>query len=182
MPTLPESLLSDSTVWLFGRVLLDLTFANKEERAKHYTGRGSATQLLRDELLSDDPQLARVYAFAFQNELFDMVKPALFVVNGPGTDLAGGVSKNSSVGTLGVGQIGGLLASDLKGWAYDRDDFSVRLDVMTGPFDRILLDYELADEGFQPFAPRGGGELGRPGPMGGRRRGRRSRRWRAEDE
>ena len=38
---------------------------------------------------------------------------------------------------------------------------SVRLDVMTGSFERILLDVELAEEGLQDFV-RGGAELGQP--------------------
>ena len=50
---------------------------------------------------------------------------------------------------------------------------------MTGSFDRILLDHELAEDGLQGFV-RGGGQVGQPS-RGGRGRGRR-RRWRSDDE
>ena len=63
----------------------------------------------------------------------------------------------------------------------DRDDVSVRLDVMTGSVDRILLDYELAEEGLQDFV-RGGAELGMPANLSGGRRPRRGRRWRSDDD
>ena len=181
MPLLPESLLTDSTIWLFGRVLEDLTLRNAEASRQAYAGRSSVTQLLRDELLAEDARIARIYAFSFQNELFDLVKPALFLVNGGGEDLER-ARASAPVRALGLNVLEEFLAADLRGWAYDREDVSVRMDVMTGPLDRILLDYELTDDGFQPFSARGGAELGRPAPMGNRRRGKRSRRWRAEDE
>lgn len=182
MPLLPESLLTDSTIWLFGRVLEDLTLRNADVSRRAYAGRSSVRQLLRDELVAEDARIARIYAFSFQNELFDMVAPALFLVNGEGEDLERARESSAPVRVLGLNAIEEFLAADLRGWAYDREAMSVRMDVKTGPLNRILLDYELTDEGLQQFAPRGGGELGRPAPMGNRRRGRKSRRWRAEDE
>jgi hypothetical protein len=200
---LPETLVSDSTIWLFGRVMDDIILNPKRAKDDVYKlrpkdpnalGRRSPNHFVVDQLLEDDARLARIYAFSFQNELIDLVKPALFVVNGDGVDpqglefrsrVAGGSTESVSifggaVGGTGLGEMLGTFAAGLKVWAYDRDDFSVRLDMTTGPFDRILLDHELADEGIQGFV-RGGAELGRPAPMGGRRRGR-GRRWRAEDD
>ena len=35
---------------------------------------------------------------------------------------------------------------DMKVWVYDKGDFSMRLDVETGTFERILLEAELDEE------------------------------------
>jgi hypothetical protein len=180
---LPETLVSDSTIWLFGRVMEDILLNPKRASDDVYKlrpkdpnalGRRSPNHFVVDQLLEDDARLARIYAFSFQNELIDLATPALFVVNGDGVDPQG------LVGGTGLGEMLGTFGGGLKVWAYDRDDFSVRLDMTTGSFDRILLDHELAEEGIQGFV-RGGAELGRPAPMGGRHRGR-GRRWRSEDE
>ena len=73
------------------------------------------------------------------------------------------------------------LNPDLSVWTVDRDDLSVRLDIMTGSFDRILLDYELAEDGLQDFV-RGGSELGTAVEPRRRAAPRRGRRWRSDDE
>jgi hypothetical protein len=181
MTLLPETLLSESTVWLFGRVLKDIGFiTDSDERKKDYEGRSASTQLLRKELAAPDAALARIYAFAFQNELFEMTKPALFLVHGDGRDFKSEEkSEGGLIGIVGLSAMQGLLAADLRGWAYNREDLSLRLDVMSGPLDRILLDFEMGDEGLQKFV-RGGNQLGQPTPSGGRHS--RRPRWRADDD
>jgi hypothetical protein len=52
--------------------------------------------------------------------------------------------------------------------------------MMTGTFDRILIEHEFAEEGLQGFV-RGGGTLGTPTAVGGRAR-RRPRGWRSDDD
>ena len=192
---LRESLVSDSTIYLFGRPIDDLQLARDPEI--YNTGpdapplaRRSPNHCVVDQLLSKDARIARIYAFSFQNEFFELARPALFVVNGDGDDPLrdekdpGGVWERRQygypLGLTGLSQSGGGLATELRVWAYDRDDFSVRLDIMTGPFGRILLDYELAEDGLQNFV-RGGGQLGQPSPLGTRGRGRRGR-WRSDDD
>jgi hypothetical protein len=161
-----ETLLSESTVLLFGRVIADLDIVAKP----HQGGTTAIAELLRDR----NAEIARVYGFAYQNEFFDLASPALFVVRGKGTVVDG------TLDTTGLARIEGILSKGLSYWPVDREDLTVRLDIMTGPFDRILLDYELAEDGLQDFV-RGGGQVGQPAALGGRRRGRRGR-WRSEDD
>lgn len=213
---LSESLLSDSTIYLFGRVMSDIMLDPNRSKPDVYRirragqavppdlARRSPNHLLADQLLSPDAAIARIYAFSFQNEYFELVRPALFVVNGPGDlplwsdgddrqtekPLDDGIVERGDerkqreyafpLGLTGLAQMNENLATDgLRVWAYDRDDYSLRLDIMTGTFDRILIEHEFAEEGLQGFV-RGGQELGRPSPTGGRRG--RGRRWRSEDD
>lgn len=164
-----ETLLSESTVLLFGRQITDITL----EKGKHTGGTSALSKLLA----AGGSQLARIYSFAYQNEIFDLASPAIFLVQEDGKP----VGDAFSVGTTGLAHDDGRFASDLLYWAVDRHDLSVRLDVMTGSFGRILLDYELAEDGLQDFV-RGGAELGRPAALDGGRRPRRGRRWRSDDD
>lgn len=57
---LPETLLSDSTVWLFGRVMTDISITPKEDDYRlSFSGpglnRGSANNLLARQLLAPGP-------------------------------------------------------------------------------------------------------------------------------
>ena len=82
------------------------------------------------------------------------------------------------VGFSGTGRQAEVQSTSIRVWAYDRDDFSLRLDMMTGPLSRILIDYEISDEGLRGYS-RGGGDRAfpsSPGSSGGRRRG-----WRGDD-
>ena len=201
---LPETLLSDSTIYLFGRVMKDIEFVKNADRPYRLGGgepplrRLHPNRLLAQQLTSDDATIARIYAFSFQNEFFELVKPALFVVNGDGEfPLRGENPKNPEdpardspeiwqlrdygypTGLTGIAESGGTIATDLRVWAYDRDDYSLRLDIMTGPFDRILIEHEFAEEGLQGFA-RGGNTLGTPTGVNSRRR--RPRGWRSDDD
>jgi hypothetical protein len=204
----PETLVGDSTIYLFGRVMEDIRLAVPQDVYRigdeHKPGDGEPRRLRRpspnhlvvDQLRSPDALIARIYAFSFQNEFFELVKPALFVVNGEGEtpirsdddlqdddmiDRRGDERKQRDygfpIGLTGLAQMGGNLATELRVWAYDRDDFSVRLDIMTGSFDRILIEHEFAEEGLQGFV-RGGATLGQPGQSLTRRR----RRWRSDDD
>jgi hypothetical protein len=239
---LPETLLSDSTIYLFGRVMTDIQFVGRERPSAAAEARNAQApaeggdeqepseedeewadptmvkdpyrigdgrplrrrhpnRLLADQLMSPDARLARIYAFSFQNEFFELVKPAIFVVNGNGViplrsqndrrnefpDDPGGPRGDereqreygSPLGLTGLAQIGGNLATELRVWAYDRDDYSLRLDMMTGTFDRILIEHEFAEEGLQGFV-RGGASLGTPTGVSSRRR--RPRGWRSDDD
>jgi hypothetical protein len=163
---MPETLLSDSSVLLFGREVTDLELV----KDAHSGSTGAIADLLK----ADDATIARIYSFSFQNEFFDLASPALFVVRGEGT-----LVDSETVEQTGLSRLAGDLAEDLRVWVLDRGDVSVRLDVMTGSLDRILLDYELAEEGLQDFV-RGGGQVGKPASLSGR--SRRRGRWRSDDD
>ena len=162
-----EILLSEAMVNLFGRPSEDLKLDLKK-----YDDRTAIGRALR----KGKPQLARIYAFAFQNEYFDLTSPALFVVDGPGQAL-----DPTQLESTGLAAAPRDLSKGLTVWRHERGDLTIRLDIMAGSFERVLLDYELAEAGLQEFV-RGGEQLGRPAPLGVGGRSRRRRRWRSDDE
>src|SRR5262245_46793021 len=89
---MPETLLSQSTVKLYGRVLdgVDL----KWKSASFTTGKGD-NGLLSKQLKypgSDAPGLARIYAFSFEGSFYNLPRPAIFLVHGKGSAVSYGVA------------------------------------------------------------------------------------------
>jgi hypothetical protein len=164
-----ETLLSQSTIWLFGRRLDDIrirvnVYQNQmpqndddAETANMPRRRGGNNFLLEQlNRREDDPGLARIYAFSFEANFFDLQRPAIFLVHGPGMDpegpsrriqgVLGDVSRTPpDIGRTGLGTQTGSFASGIRVWAYDRNDFTIRLDADTGTFDALLLETELGD-------------------------------------
>jgi hypothetical protein len=168
-----ETLLSPSNILLYGRVLADITFTFQPPTTNvppppPDTGqpppRLGGNNFLQGQLAAHAgdtlraPRLARIYGFAYEGHYYDLPKPAIFLVHGPGLDAEGPFPGTSTVqlrqsraptnadrtGTAGQA---GSFADDMKVWSYDKGDFSIRLDVDTGPFDQILLDATLGGPG-----------------------------------
>src|SRR5690348_6892403 len=97
-----ETLLSQSAVWLFGRKMDDIQIVvtpYKQYPVK-LTGDGDSEDTLprsgsNNLLLNQfrftaaDPILARIYAFAYEGQYYDMQRPAVFLVHGEGVDPEG---------------------------------------------------------------------------------------------
>ena len=66
---MPETLLSEPKIVLFGRLMDDLALKPGDYKPNH----GAVAGLLR----SEDARIARIYSFAYQNELVDLASPAL---------------------------------------------------------------------------------------------------------
>ena len=144
-----ETLMSPSTIKMYGRVVTDLTL----DPQKPKKGPG-ANGLLHDQLTQEpvegDPKkgarLARIYAMSFEGTLYTLPKPAIFVVHGEGDPVpkpgfaAGGTKPDAS----GLAVRDFAWEDDLRYWSYDKDDVSLRLDVVTGPLDEILIDATLS--------------------------------------
>jgi hypothetical protein len=92
---MPETLLTPSTVLLYGRVLLDLQFAYQDPRPGVGVNppqgapgappvRESANNFLEQQLIPGPG--ARIYGFSFEGYYYGMAKPAIFLVHGPGDD------------------------------------------------------------------------------------------------
>jgi hypothetical protein len=159
-----DTLLNQSKIWLFGRVLADIKI-NKEA----YAGPDNANNgniegqppsmsqnrfLLNQLTLATDPKFARIFAFSYEGSFFDLQRPALFLVHGDGIEpdtpdaivdpnLTFLDRAPASFGRTGLGTQAGSFAAGVKAWAYDRADFTIRMDADTGTFDTLLLSAEL---------------------------------------
>lgn len=143
-----ESLLSFSEVLLFGRVLDDLTYKPTDRPAsgnnKHLQQQFKKED---EELRREKPQLAKIYGFAYEGTYYDLPEPVIFLVHGPGqsaTDknLPGQLAARApnDPDKSGVGAAEFQIANDIMVWNYDKADQTMRMDVMTGMFEQVLLD------------------------------------------
>jgi hypothetical protein len=151
---MPESLLSPSRVLLYGRIVQGLNIAQAVPLPQ---GLGVNRHLLA-QLGAAGAGIARIYGFSYEGHYYDMAKPALFLVHGPGAladppDGAGpqpphrrAARAPAEVDFGGVGATAKSFADDMMVWTYDKGDFSIRLDVETGTFEQILLDVELSTD------------------------------------
>jgi hypothetical protein len=168
-----ETLLSPSNILLYGRVMTDMTLAAKKPDEKNIDDvkppnavrgklfpqplappRLGANKFLQNQLLDQDALLARIYAFSYEGHYYDLAKPAIFLVHGPGQDPEAWRPDNAlpnarvdrapaDADRTGVASTPASFSEDMRVWAYDKGDFSIRLDIETGSFDQILLDLEL---------------------------------------
>lgn len=145
---MPESLLAASAVKLFGR-LVDEGFL-KVDKTKVA---GSLGQALGRLAVTDTSKFARIYGFSFEGQYYDLARPAIFLVQGDGTPVTpvspvtgDGKSATPVPPAIGVAVEPPKFASDVLVWDYDRDDFLLRIDVETGPLERILLEAELGPD------------------------------------
>ena len=160
-----ETLLSPSGVLLYGRVLLDLQLNNEPPDNVEPPALGmdppprrGDNLFLQKQLAAPDARFARIYGFSYEGYYYDLPRPAIFLVHGPGVEAEGpklGPSVKdrrmarspSDADRTGVGDRSGNYSDDIRVWAYDKGDFSMRLDVESGPFDQILLEAALVASG-----------------------------------
>jgi hypothetical protein len=146
---MPETLLTPTGIKLYGRVVQGLAVAAPPLANPPLVG---ANQFLNAQLNAPNPRLARIYTFSYEGHFYDLPKPAIFLVHGngmpvrDGTAVAYGGRNRSDVDSSGVvakewefADAAGPPPGDLLVWEYDKGDFSLRLDIETGPFEQILL-------------------------------------------
>lgn len=155
-----ETLLDPSGVRLFGREMSDLVLkksSSAEAAAGDAPARPSANSFLKQQLTAEGATLARIYGFSYEGFYYELSQPAIFLVHGPGTPVespepgsglpSSRVARSApSVSHTGVAARDMVFADDIHFWAYDQGDFSLRLDMETGPLKDILLDMELRPE------------------------------------
>jgi hypothetical protein len=135
-----ETLLSASAVKLYGRVVAGLDI--KLDQARTELG---ANGFLRQQLdpatnSAAAPKLARIYGFSYSGRYTPLSRPALFLVHGDGTAVT------ADAATAGQADNRRELPSDIKIWEYDRGDFSLRLDIDSGPLERLLVAREEGED------------------------------------
>ncbi len=133
-----SGLLEHSKILIYGRVVAGVTLdappaddANSDED----------DALIDPEILKRagvDKKLATVFGFEFEGHYYDLPKPAILLVHG---------EPKSPQDAGAVVESDPKLMDDIKVWSYDKADFSVRLDVDSGPLEDILLEKAVNDSG-----------------------------------
>ena len=164
---MPVPLLSEATIHLFGRGGGRAQARQGSRRRRPHRRAGSRSAARRP--------VARIYAFAFQNEYVDLASPALFLVSGAATKWRRRSSSPVSPGSPMRS------TRDLMVWKVERDDLTIRLDVMTGslrPGPARLRARRHRPPGLRPRRQHGSGP---PTAVSTRAR-RRPRGWRSDDD
>jgi hypothetical protein len=161
-----ETILSWSNILLYGRVMKDLQIAHHDpgpppgesEEALHNpfvagVVRGGQNKFLENQLKDPTAKIARIYGFSYEGSYYDLPKPALFMVHGNGeeaeTSVGGGPRASRAPDNpdrSGVARQAYSFADALRVWSYDKGDFSIRLDMETGPLEQILLETRAAPD------------------------------------
>ena len=128
-----ESLLSPSSVLMFGRVLSDLKLSGSSTAGSGTSG------FLSKQVSAKGAGLARIYGFSFDGQYIDLAPPAIFLVHGNGS------KPDRSLDLSGIPFTDEEFATDIMVWTYDKSDLSIRLDPLSGTLEDILLAYELGD-------------------------------------
>lgn len=108
-------------------------------------GLGRNNQL--DAQLDDDACFARIYGFSYEGTYYELPNPTLFLVHGEGESATDGNSPGNlesrapnDPSQSGVAAADFQIADDIMVWAYDKADYTIRMDVATGMFEQVLLD------------------------------------------
>jgi hypothetical protein len=172
-----ETLLSPSNVLLFGRVVEDLQIVHTHDHNPFVEGRKTANNLLGQQVLhqktvaGDRARFARIYGFSFEGTYYDLPRPVLFLVHGPGVPAetvadvrpeppetppppappppphpAQRVARSpDDPSRTGVAAPDFSFSDGLMVWSYDKADYTIRMDVETGMFEQVLLDACFGD-------------------------------------
>ena len=145
---MPESLLSPSGVKLFGRPFAALTLDREQIKALSPLG---ANTFLYQQLKHEKASLARIYAFAYEGDLYFLPKPYVFLVHDDGVPVVEpGCAKDGGAPTTidhwGVVAKIDRFADDVRMWEYDKEDFSLRIDIVSGPLSEIALEPAMAGD------------------------------------
>ena len=136
-----ESLLTPSAIKLYGRIIDGLSV--NVAKARNELG---GNKFLREQLErpKDEPQpgLARIYGYSYFGRYTALARPAVFLVHGVGEPAPPAAPGPNTVDTSGQAFDCGLFSSDMMVWEYDRGDFSLRLDIDSGPLEQILIEVE----------------------------------------
>ena len=164
-----ETLLSPSGILLYGRQLLDLQFVYNAPPSSEQQGdvagippRLGENRFLQRQMAQPDALFARIYGFSFEGHYYDLPKPVILLVHGEGMDAEGPLPGDSQAmrriartspdtDRTGVASEVASFPDDMKVWAYDMADLSIRLDVETGPFEQILLEAEVRPDAARSY-------------------------------
>jgi hypothetical protein len=111
-----ETLLGMAEVRLYGEKISDMKFG--------------------DPIHAEPNGFVRVYGFGFEGKYHGLDIPTIMLLKGPGAELKGSELKKAM----------NVLSSDIKEWVCDKFDQTTRLDAVTGPIEKILLEFQLGED------------------------------------
>jgi hypothetical protein len=145
---MPESILSPSLIKLCGRPITEIQLNPPAGGIGAGVQNLGANQFLKEQLKADNARLARIYGFSFEGHYYDLPRPVIMLVHGDGA----AVTAPPTIDDTGEAGRDWEFADGLRYWEYDKGDFSLRLDVESGPLTEILLDATLGADPLGSYA------------------------------
>jgi hypothetical protein len=146
-----SNLMMQSRILLYGRVLQGITIDASvfDAGTGGYAGLGS-NRFLREQfdtstVGSHAPCFAMIYGFEFEAHYYDLMVPTVLLVHGTGETRVPANDPVISAASDRVEEPFPDIAPDIVVWPYDKADFSMRLDIDSGPLESILLEVEFDD-------------------------------------
>jgi hypothetical protein len=92
---------------------------------------------------------ARIYGFSFEGHYYDLPRPVIMLVTGPGFPVAAGAGSPPPPPILDSDEAARIweFSANLLQWNYDKKDMSIRLDLDSGTLEDILLARTLGPRG-----------------------------------
>jgi hypothetical protein len=145
---MPESILSSSLIKLYGRTITEIQLNPGGGGIGAGLQNLGANRFLRAQLTAANANLARIYGFSFEGHYYDLPRPVIMLVHGAGV----AVNAPPTIDDTNEAGRDWEFAVGLNYWEYDKDDFSLRLDVESGPLTQILLDATLGADPLGSYA------------------------------
>lgn len=93
-------------------------------------------------------RFARIYGFSYEGQYYELPRPVLFLVYGPGTKVDDKIHDGFTVEQLGLAAKDWRFASDIRMWEVDDKAMSMCIDIESGTIKQILLEpmFELDED------------------------------------
>ncbi|MCZ6609150.1 MAG: hypothetical protein O7A66_03990 [Alphaproteobacteria bacterium] len=93
-------------------------------------------------------RFARIYSFSYEGQYYELPRPVLFLVYGPGTKVDDKVDKGFTIEQVGLAAKDWRFASDIRMWEVDDKAMSMCIDIESGTIKQILLEpmFELDED------------------------------------
>ena len=137
-----NTLLSASNIILVGFVLKDLKLDTKG--VNYPPTRNNANNFLGKMLIEDagpnkglEPNLARIYGYIASGRYVELDAPTIFLVHGSGEEIDNLAGQETSL-VIQDYKFPHSGDNEAKGWSYDESDFSMTLDVSSGPIADLI--------------------------------------------
>jgi hypothetical protein len=99
---MPETLLTPTTIKLFGRVVRDLAISRPTPIPNpNYPLRGD-NNFLQQQIIDTTSQFARIYGFSYEGTYYDLPRPSIFLVHGIGASLTRNPQDRTNLDQMGV--------------------------------------------------------------------------------
>ncbi len=114
-------------------------------------------------------RFARIYSFSYEGQYYELPRPVLFLVYGPGTKVDDKADTGFTIDNVGLAAKDWRFASDIRMWEVDDKAMSMCIDIESGTIKQILLEpmFELdEDMAFRGAASSRGAAVARGAAVG----------------